>query len=211
MKRWLVLSPVPIAGLVLAAGVLVARSSGGVEAGVVAGDSAACARAESDVDAGALVSSVSGPPLSSGDQAPLAGAKCYLVGIEMLSRGCGCRDLYILRYLCYDSAKGWRYVNYWYCEGEPCPPPPCDGELDPGGGATGKYSFKDGSNCNNTSSNWVDPISVVFYGGTHTAVQQHACAHGDWCYNDGGNQRFWSYGCWDQDANANDDSQARTQ
>jgi hypothetical protein len=48
--------------------------------------------------------------------------KCYFVGISRFPDLCGCGDLYVLRYLCYDPARmnnghnGWYYVNYWYCE-----------------------------------------------------------------------------------------------
>ena len=111
MKRWLLLSLLPIALLLLAAGAFALRSSHEVQAGTITGDSAACAAVHTD----ALVSTVGGSSLTSSDDALLA-AKCYLVGIDVLSNGCGNRDLYILRYLCYDSTKGWRYVNYWYCQ-----------------------------------------------------------------------------------------------
>jgi hypothetical protein len=39
-----------------------------------------------------------------------------MVGITIFYGGCGSDDLYVLRYLCYDPAKGWYYVNYWYCQ-----------------------------------------------------------------------------------------------
>jgi len=112
MKRWLLLSLIPIALLLLAAGVLALQSSGEAQAGAISGDSAACAAVHTD----ALVSSVdsAGPSLGS-DEALLA-AKCYMVGIDVLRGGCGSDDLWILRYLCYDPAKGWYYVNYWFCQ-----------------------------------------------------------------------------------------------
>jgi hypothetical protein len=112
MKRWLLLSLIPIALLLLAAGALALQSSGEAQAGAISGDSAACAAVHTD----ALVSSVdsAGPSLSS-DEALLA-AKCYMVGIDVLRGGCGGDDLWILRYLCYDPAKGWYYVNYWFCQ-----------------------------------------------------------------------------------------------
>ena len=113
MKRWLLLSLLPIALLLLAVGALALQSSD--EAGAVAGDSAACAALHTDVDGGALVSSVDGLSLSSSSDALLA-AKCYLVGIDRFIGGCGGDDLYVLRYLCYEPGRGWYYVNYWYCQ-----------------------------------------------------------------------------------------------
>jgi len=112
MKRWLLLSLLPIALLLLAVGALAFQSSH--EAGAVAGDSATCAALHTDVDGGALVSSVAGPSVSSSDA--LLAAKCYLVGIDRFIGGCGGDDLYVLRYLCYEPGRGWYYVNYWYCQ-----------------------------------------------------------------------------------------------
>jgi hypothetical protein len=111
MKRWLLLSLLPIALLLLAAGALALRSSGEAEAGAISGDSAVCSAVHTD---NALVSSVDGPSLSTSNDALLA-AKCYMAGISVFENGCGSRDLWILRYLCYDTNKGWYYVNYWYC------------------------------------------------------------------------------------------------
>jgi hypothetical protein len=115
MKRWLLLSLLPIALLLLAAGALTLQSSDEAQAGAISSDSAACAAVHTDVDSGALVSSVDGSSLTSSDEALMA-AKCYLVGIDVLRGGCGSDDLWILRYLCYDPGKGWYYVNYWYCQ-----------------------------------------------------------------------------------------------
>ena len=111
MKRWLLLSLLPIALLLLAAGALTLHSSNEVQAGAISGGTAACTAIHTD----ALVSSVAGPSSAGSDQA-LAAATCYFVGISIFERGCGSDDLYVLRYLCYDSTKGWRYVNYWYCQ-----------------------------------------------------------------------------------------------
>ena len=110
MKRWLLLSLLPIALLLLAAGALALQSSDEAQAGVISGDPVACA-----ADDGALVTSVDGTSSLSSEDALLS-AKCYLVGIDIIRGGCGGDDLYILRYLCYDPAKGWYYVNYWYCQ-----------------------------------------------------------------------------------------------
>jgi len=115
MKRWLLLSLLPIALLLLAVGALALQSSGEAQAGAISGDSVACAAVHSDVDGGALVSSVDGVSLASSEDALLA-AKCYLVGIDRFPGGCGSDDLYVLRYLCYDPGRGWYYTNYWYCQ-----------------------------------------------------------------------------------------------
>jgi hypothetical protein len=110
MKRWLLLSLLPIALLLLAAGALALQSSNEAQAGVISGDPIAC----SVTDGGALVSGVEGTSLSSVDPALLS-AKCYLVGIDRFPGGCGSDDLYVLRYLCYEAGRGWYYTNYWYC------------------------------------------------------------------------------------------------
>ena len=110
MKRWLLLSLLPIALLLLAVGVLALQSSGEAQAGATSGDPVACA-----ADGGALVTSVDGTSLSSSEDALLA-AKCYMVGISIYDGGCGSDDLYVLRYLCYEPGRGWYYVNYWYCQ-----------------------------------------------------------------------------------------------
>jgi hypothetical protein len=111
MKRWLLLSLLPIALLLLAVGALALQSSDEAQAGTISGDPIAC----SATDSGDLVTSVEGASFTSSEDALLA-AKCYMVGIDRFPGGCGSRDLYVLRYLCYDPAKGWYYVNYWYCQ-----------------------------------------------------------------------------------------------
>jgi len=182
MKRWL-----PIALLLLAAGALALQSSGETRAGAISGDSVACAALHTDVDGGALVSSDA-----------LLATKCYLVGFDVLRGGCGCSDLWILRYLCYSPANGWYYRNYWYCD---APDPNAGGELDPGGW-TSMYSFK-GSTC--SSMNYVDPITVVFKGASSAQqVEQHAADHGYWTYHDGSSQLMFSYGyCYGMDGESN--------
>ena len=111
MKRWILVSLLPIALLLLAAGALALQSSDEAQAGTISGDPIAC----SDADGGALVSSVGGTSLTSTDDALLS-AKCYLVGIDIFPGGCGSDDLYVLRYLCYEPGRGWYYTNYWYCQ-----------------------------------------------------------------------------------------------
>lgn len=119
MKRRLLLSLLSIGLLLLAAGVLALQSSGEVQGGAVRGDSAAPAAVHTQVDRGALVSSVdSAEPSLVSDQALLA-AKCYFAGITRFPAGCRWDDLYVLRYLCYSPAKGWFYVNYMYCAASP--------------------------------------------------------------------------------------------
>ncbi len=110
MKRLLLLSLLPIAFLLLTAGVLTLRSSGEAQATAISGDSAACSAATSD----AMVSSVdsAGPSLNS-DEASLV-SSCYFVGISIFDGGCGNQDEWVLRYLC-PYGTGWRYVNYWFC------------------------------------------------------------------------------------------------
>jgi hypothetical protein len=110
MKRWLLLSLLPIALLLLAIGALAFQSSDQAQAGAMSGDPVACAAHD-----GALATSVDGVSLASTEDTLLS-AKCYMVGITIFDGGCGNRDLYVLRYLCYDPAKGWYYVNYWYCQ-----------------------------------------------------------------------------------------------
>jgi hypothetical protein len=121
MKRWLLLSLLPVALLLLAAGVLALQSSGEAQGGAARGNSAACAAVHTNVDGGALVSSLdsAGPSLGGG---ALLAAECYFVGISRLIGGCGWGDLYILRYLCYTPAKGWFYANYSYCVADPAGP-----------------------------------------------------------------------------------------
>jgi len=102
MKRWLLLSLLPIALLLLAVGALSLRSSGEAQAGAVSGDPIACAAQDAG---GALVTSVDGTSLTSSENAALA-ASCYFVGSD---------DLWIMRYLCYTPQKGWYYVNYFFC------------------------------------------------------------------------------------------------
>jgi len=111
MKRWLLLSLLPIALLLLAVGALSLRSSDEAQAGAVSGDPVACAAQDAG---GALVTSVDGTSLTSSENAALA-ASCYFVGIDVFRSGCGNQDLWIMRYLCYTPQKGWYYVNYFFC------------------------------------------------------------------------------------------------
>jgi hypothetical protein len=111
MKRWLLLSLLPIALILLAVGALSLRSSDEAQAGLISGDPIACA-----ADQSAPVTSVDGTTSLASSEDALMSARCYLVGIDVFRSGCGGDDLYVLRYLCYDPGKGWYYVNYWYCQ-----------------------------------------------------------------------------------------------
>jgi hypothetical protein len=111
MKRWLLLSLLPIALLLLAVGALSLRSSDEAQAGAISGDPVACSAQDAD---DALVTSVDGVSLASSENAALA-ANCYFVGFVIFENGCGNEDLWVMRYLCYKPDKGWYYVNYWYC------------------------------------------------------------------------------------------------
>jgi hypothetical protein len=110
MRRLLLLSLLPITLLLLAVGALALHSSDQAQAGAISGDPIACA-----ADDGALVTSVDGVSLASTEDALLS-ARCYMVGVSIFPNGCGSRDLYVLRYLCYDPGRGWYYTNYWYCQ-----------------------------------------------------------------------------------------------
>jgi hypothetical protein len=205
MKRWLLLSLIPIGVLLLAAGALLLQFADQAEAKIVSGDSLFCPASGGSGDALVVAPDPAGTSLVATDTAALS-AECYFVGIAIFRDGCGCSDLWVMRYLCYRPDKGWSYKNYGYClTGEEA------GELDPDGGGTGLYSYQGSSNCGGGEQDWVDPVTVVFYGGDYTDVQEHACDHGSWCFNTGGAQRFWTYGCYDQDGNANSANPPLTQ
>jgi hypothetical protein len=100
--------------LAIAGGALLLHSSDRAEAGIIAGDSLSCSA--SDGSGGALVVAPesAGTSLATTDTASLS-EECYFVGISRFVNGCGSKDLWILRYLCYTPGKGWHYVNYAYC------------------------------------------------------------------------------------------------
>ena len=110
MKRWLLLSLLALAVLLLSVAVISLRSSDEAQAGAVSGDPVASCAA----DDGALVTSVDGASLTSSANAALA-ADCYFVALPVFENGCGNQDLWIMRYLCYTPQKGWYYVNYFFC------------------------------------------------------------------------------------------------
>jgi hypothetical protein len=103
-----------ISVLSIVGGMLLLQSSHQAEAGVISGDSLSCSAVSAPGDALALASDSTGTTLATTDTAA-ASAQCYFAGITRFPDGCGPRDLYVLRYLCYDPAKGWYYVNYMYC------------------------------------------------------------------------------------------------
>ena len=115
MKRLLLLMILPM-------GVLALQPFGEAHSGPAPGDSPASAAACADPDGSALIASLDAAPLTEMGSVAAA-AKCYMVGITIFADGCGCSDLYVLRYLCYSPDRGWTYKNYWYCNGDPCP---CD-------------------------------------------------------------------------------------
>jgi hypothetical protein len=103
-----------IALLSIAGGALLLQSSHQAEAGVISGDSLSCSAVGAPGDALVVASDSTGTALATTDTAALS-AQCYFAGITRFPHACGPQDLYVLRYLCYDPAKGWYYVNYMYC------------------------------------------------------------------------------------------------
>jgi hypothetical protein len=104
-----------IALLSIAGGALLLQSSDQAEAGVISGDSLSCSAVGAPGDALAVASDSTGTTLVTTDTAATS-AECYFAGITRFPNACGPRDLYVLRYLCYDPARGgWYYVNYMYC------------------------------------------------------------------------------------------------
>ncbi|MGQ9572430.1 MAG: hypothetical protein ACUVV3_04495 [Dehalococcoidia bacterium] len=117
MTRWrmLLLLLVPaITLLAIAGGALLLQPSDQAEAGIVSGDSLSCNTVDLPADALIVAPESAGTSLTTTDTSNLS-ATCYFVGITRFPGGCGGDDLYVLRYLCYDPAKGWFYVNYAYC------------------------------------------------------------------------------------------------
>jgi hypothetical protein len=103
-----------IALLSIAGGALLLQSSHQAEAGVISGDSLSCSAVGAPGDALVVASDSTGTALTTTDTTALS-AQCYFAGITRFPNACGGDDLYVLRYLCYDPARGWYYVNYMYC------------------------------------------------------------------------------------------------
>jgi hypothetical protein len=117
MKSWrtpLLLLVAAIAFLAIAGGALLLKSSDQAEAGIISGDALSCSALDASGDALVVASDSAESSMTSTDTASLS-AECYFAGITRFPGGCGSRDLYVLRYLCYTPAKGWYYVNYMYC------------------------------------------------------------------------------------------------
>ena len=117
MKRWrnpFLLLVAVITLLAIAGGALLLQPSGQAEAGIISGDSLSCSAVDASGDALVVAPDSAGTSLTTTDTAALS-ATCYFAGITRFPNACGSNDLYVLRYLCYDRAKGWFYVNYAYC------------------------------------------------------------------------------------------------
>ncbi len=117
MKKWrtplLLLAAVAVL-LAIAGGVLLLQHSDEAEAGIISGDSLSCSASGGSGDALVVAPDSAGTSLTTSDTSAHS-ATCYFAGITRFLNGCGSQDLYALRYLCYDPAKGWFYVNYLYC------------------------------------------------------------------------------------------------
>ena len=113
-RKPLLLLVAAITLLAIAGGVLLLQSSDEAEAGIIPGHSLSCNAAGAPGDALVVAPDSAGTSLATTDTAALS-AQCYFAGITRFPNGCGSDDLYVLRYLCYDPARGWFYVNYAYC------------------------------------------------------------------------------------------------
>jgi preprotein translocase subunit SecG len=117
MRRWrtpLLLLVAAITLLAIVGGTLLLQPSGQAEAGIISGDSLSCSASGGSGDALVVAPDSTGTSLATTDTTALS-ATCYFAGITRFPGGCGGQDLYVLRYLCYDPARGWFYVNYAYC------------------------------------------------------------------------------------------------
>ena len=117
MKGWrtpLLLLVAAVALLAVVGGALLLQPSHQAEAGIVSGDSLSCSAVDAPGDALVVAPDSAGTSLATTDT-PALSAVCYFAGITRFPDGCGNQDLYVLRYLCYDPAKGLYYVNYAYC------------------------------------------------------------------------------------------------
>jgi hypothetical protein len=117
MRKWrnpLLLLVAAITLLAIAGGAFLLQPADEATAGVVSGDSLSCSAVTASDDALIVSADSAGTSLTTTDTAALS-AQCYFAGITRFIDGCGSRDLYVLRYLCYTAEKGWHYVNYAYC------------------------------------------------------------------------------------------------
>lgn len=100
--------------LAIAGGALLFQSSDEAEAGTISSDSLSCNAVGAPGDSLVVAPDSAGTSLATTDTAALS-ATCYFAGITIFPNACGGDDLYVLRYLCYTSSRGWHYVNYAYC------------------------------------------------------------------------------------------------
>ena len=117
MRKWrnpLLLLVAAITLLAIAGGALLLQSADEAEARIVSGDSLACSAVGASGNALVVSPDSAGTSLTTTDT-PALSAQCYFAGITRFPNGCGSRDLYVLRYLCYTPEDGWHYVNYMYC------------------------------------------------------------------------------------------------
>ena len=117
MRKWripLLLIVVAIASLAIAGGALLLQSADQAEARIAPSDSLSCSAVGASGDALVVAPDSAGTSLTTIDT-PALSAQCYFAGITRFPNGCGSRDLYVLRYLCYSPEKDWYYVNYSYC------------------------------------------------------------------------------------------------
>ena len=117
MRKWripLLLLVAAITLLAIAGGTLLFQSADQAEAGIVSTNSLSCSASGGSGDALVVAPDSAGTSLTTSDT-PALSAECYFAGITRFVHGCGSRDLYVLRYLCYTPERGWHYVNYWYC------------------------------------------------------------------------------------------------
>lgn len=92
MKRWLLLSLIPIGLLLLAAGALLLQFAGQAEAEIAPGDALSCSASGGSGDALVVAPGSAGRSLETTNTAALS-AQCYFVGISSLVDGCGSGDL----------------------------------------------------------------------------------------------------------------------
>jgi hypothetical protein len=117
MRKWRIPLLVLVAAITLlaiAGGTLLSQSADQAEAGIVSSNSLACSASGGSGDALVVAPDSAGTSFTTTDT-PALSAECYFAGITRFVNGCGHRDLYVLRYLCYTPERGWYYVNYAYC------------------------------------------------------------------------------------------------
>jgi hypothetical protein len=117
MKKWrnpLLLLVAAITLLAIAGGGFLLQPADEATAGIAPSDSLSCSGAIAPDDSLVVSADSAGTSLITTDTAALS-AECYFAGITRFIHGCGSRDLYVLRYLCYTPEDGWHYVNYMYC------------------------------------------------------------------------------------------------